>query len=250
MNNVLAQIYACIENTVLVKILSLSRNKVGLRTGISVLGLIFLCITFQPSVQAQNKNNKPLYLAVKNNLLYDAALLPNLTAEVYLDNQWSLAVEGNWSWWGFNQSAENEWFHRIQTAGVELRKWVCSPYPFYGHAVGIYGMIGNYDVRAFTKDETTTGWLSYGSWSAGVTYAYSIPISRYFNLEFGIAFGYVGGTDYQYDYCLEDEWWSQQAVHDRKYFGPTRAGISLAWLIGNGNYTRRREINKKVEKNK
>ena len=192
--------------------------------------------------QASAAYKKPLYIALKNNLLYDAALLPNLTAEVYLGNKWSLAVEGNGSWWLFKKPVQNEWFHRIQSAGIELRNWVCSPYPLYGHAVGVYGMIGNYDVRAFTKDENSKGWLSYHSWSAGITYAYSIPVSSRFNLEFGIALGYVGGTYYEYNYCMIDEWWAQQAVHERHYFGPTRAGISLVWLIGKGNPARRWQI--------
>ena len=232
------------------KHLTVSRKSICIKTGI----LLFMYFSYHPFLLAQYQvgtmndasgygEKKPLYFVLKNNLLYDAVLLPNLTAELYLGNKWSLAVEGAWSWWLFSKPKENEWFHRIQAAGLELRNWVCSPYPLYGHAIGVYGMIGNYDVRAFTKDENTKGWLSYRSWSAGITYAYSIPLSRHVNLELGIAFGYVGGLYYTYDYCTVDEWWAQQAVSNRNYFGPTRAGVSLAWLIGKGNYARRWDIN-------
>ena len=236
------------------------RKNVHCKAGIVSFVLTLVFLAGYPSLHAQyqdrrtlNENNavssrntippqatykKPLYILLKNNLLYDAVLLPNLTAEVYLGKQWSLAVEGNWSWWLFSQPKPNEWYHRIQTAGIEVRKWICSPFPFYGHAIGVYGMIGNYDVRAFTKDENSKGWLSYRSWSAGITYSYSIPISRRVNIELGVALGYVGGEYYEYNYCLIDDWWAQQAVHSRKYFGPTRAGVSLAWLIGRGNSTR------------
>ena len=243
-------IYAYFENHVFAKILTFSRKRIRMKTGI----LLFLWFLYHPSLQAQYQAGtgnyasgyykKPLYFVLKNNLLYDAVLLPNLTAELYLGNKWSLAVEGNWSWWLFSKPTENEWFHRIQSAGVELRNWFCSPYPLYGHAVGVYGMIGNYDVRAFTQDENSKGWLSYRSWSAGITYAYSIPVSRRLNLEFGIAFGYVGGQYYEYNYCLVDEWWAQQAVHERHYFGPTRAGISLVWLLGKGNPARHWQIDR------
>ena len=177
----------------------------------------------------------PLYLALKTNLIYDALLLPNLTAEIYLGRKWSLAVEGNWSWWNFDKPIQNWWYHRIQAAGAELRYWVKSPYPLQGHAVGLYSMIGNYDVRFFAENEDSKGYLSYQSWSAGLSYAYSMPIAHKFNLEFGLAFGYMGGRYYQYDYCMRHEQWEQNAINNRRYFGPTRVGISLVWLIGTGN---------------
>jgi len=110
-----------------------------------------------------------------------------------------------------------------------------SSYPLQGNAVGIYGMIGNYDVRFSPKDEKSIGYLSYSSWSAGLSYAYSLPISDRFNLEFGLAAGYLGGKYYKYNYCMEEEQWEQQAVLKRNYFGPTRLNVSLVWLLGKGN---------------
>ncbi|MDR0231177.1 MAG: DUF3575 domain-containing protein [Dysgonamonadaceae bacterium] len=185
--------------------------------------------------EIKSKPSKPLFIALKTNLIYDAALLPNLTAELYLGKQWSVAVEGNWSWWTFGNPVQNRWFHRVQVAGVELRRWFTSPYPLHGHALGVYAMIGNYDIRFFPKDEYSIGELSYQSWSGGISYAYSFPIARRFNLELGVAAGYVGGRYYKYNYCMEDKQWEQQAVYDRKYIGPTRVGVSLVWLLGTGN---------------
>ncbi|MDR0811232.1 MAG: DUF3575 domain-containing protein, partial [Paludibacter sp.] len=150
-------------------------------------------------VQQEQNNKNPFYFALKTNLIYDAALLPNLTAEFYLGRQWSLAVEGNLSWWIFDEPKQNWWYHRIQAGGVELRKWFASPYPLQGHAIGLYTLYGNYDVRLFTADEHSKGWLSYQSYSAGLSYAYAMPIAKHFNLEFGLAFGYLGGRYYQYD---------------------------------------------------
>ncbi len=183
------------------------------------------------------KSKKPLFIALKNNLLYDAVLLPNLTAEWYMGKQWSLAVEGNWSWWTFGSPIQNEWKHRIQIAGVELRRWFKSPYPLHGHALGVYGMIGNYDIRLAPEDENSIGELSYTDWSAGLSYAYSFPIARRFNLELGLAVGYVGGRYYKYDYSMNYNHWRQQATYNRSYFGPTRASLSIVWLLGTGNYT-------------
>lgn len=181
------------------------------------------------------KTRAPLYLAIKTNLLYDALLLPNLAVEWYMGKQWSLMLEGNWSWWTFDRPIQNWWYHRIQTGGVELRRWFKSPYPLHGHALGVYSMIGNYDVRFFAEDEYTKGYLSNLSWSAGLSYTYSLPIARKLNLEFGLAIGYVGGRYYKYNYCMTHKHWAQQGVYNRKYIGPTRVGVSLVWLLGAGN---------------
>ena len=191
-------------------------------------------------------SKRPVFLALKSNLLYDAALLPNLSAEVYLGKQWSLVVEGNWSWWTSGKPIQNQWVHRIQAAGAELRYWVKSPYPLNGHAIGVYSLVGDYDIRMFPENESSTGYLSYRSWSAGLSYAYSMPISNRFNLEFGLAFGYVGGKYYEYDYCMRHEQWEKgtidyERVYNMNYFGPTRVGISLVWLLGTGNSARDKE---------
>ncbi len=180
------------------------------------------------------KRKNPLHFALKTNLLYDALLLPNLTFEWYLGKQWSLAVEGNWSWWVFGSRPETRWYHRIQVAGVELRRWFKSPYPLHGHALGVYAMTGDYDIRLFPKDEVSTGYLSRWSWSAGLSYAYSFPIARRFNLELGLAAGYVGGSYYKYNF-LADERYGQRVKYNRSYIGPTRVNVSLVWLLGTGN---------------
>jgi hypothetical protein len=187
--------------------------------------------TSPDSPDSRKSRKSPFHLALKTNLLYDAALLPNLTAELYLGKQWSLAIEGNWSWWTFaGKKIQNNGYHRVQAAGAELRRWIKSPSPLQGHAVGLYYMLGDYDLRLFPKNENSTGQLSYSSRSAGLSYAYSMPLNRRLNLEFGIAFGYAGGRYYVYDYCMSENWWEQQEVFNRTYWGPTRVGISLVWL--------------------
>lgn len=184
-----------------------------------------------------NDTIKSTHLAIKTNLIYDLALLPNLTAEIYLGKKWSIAVEGNLSRWTFSSPLQNMWYHRIQATGVELRKWFNSPYPLHGHALGVYTMVGDYDIRFFPNNENSLGYLSYLSWSTGLSYSYSFPISRRFNLEIGLAAGYLGGKYYKYNYCMEEKQWEKQDGLNRNYFGPTRVNLSLVWLLGAGNKT-------------
>jgi len=233
------------QNAALSNSIYLKSDTVYIRDTITIVRDTVLFVS-TPEQTPPESSKRPVFVALKTNLLYDAALLPNLSAEVYLGRKWSLVAEGNWSWWTFDNPTQNHWLHRIQAGGVELRYWVKSPYPLNGHAIGAYSLFGNYDVRMFTKNEDTPGYLSPKSWSAGLSYGYSMPIAHRFNLEFGVAFGYVGGTYYKYDYCMRHEQW-EKGVHDHErvyksnYFGPTRVGVSLVWLLGTGNNAKSKE---------
>jgi hypothetical protein len=188
-----------------------------------------------PEEKKKKKNKNGYYFGVKTNLLYDVALLPNLSIEFPFGSggKWSVALEGNESWWTFGRPASG--FHRIQAAGLELRRWFASPAPLTGHAIGIYALGGTYDIRLFPENDDSKGWLSNNSYSYGLSYAYSIPIARHFHLELGLAAGYLGGRYYDYKFCIKEmhrrrrEW---TAVCNRNYRGITRAEISLVWLIG------------------
>ena len=173
-------------------------------------------------------NSHPV--ALKTNLLYDIALLPNLALEIAIPGRWSVEIEGAWSWW--NSRKDNTYYHRIQAAGIEGRKWFGKKHtnPLTGHYLGLYAMGGTYDVKF-----SNTGYLSDWSYSAGISYGYSFPIGQKFNLEMGLAAGYLGGKykDYIYDALYDDFPWLR--TRERNYFGPTKAKVSLVWLLGKGN---------------
>jgi hypothetical protein len=172
---------------------------------------------------------------VKTNLLYDAALLPNVSLEFPAGKAWSVVVEGMGSWWTFGKPARS--YHRIQAGGVEVRRWLASPSPLTGHALGIYALGGAYDIRLWPKNDNSKGWLSNGSYSAGLSYAYSMPIAPRFHLELGLAAGYWGGrySEYKFHTNENHERWEQTSVHRRHYWGITRAELSLVWIIGTKN---------------
>ncbi|WP_163270693.1 DUF3575 domain-containing protein [Dysgonomonas sp. 511] len=198
-------------------------------------------VCFDPALP---KTKRPFVMAIRNNLIYDAALLPNLAIEIPFgrDYRWSVGIEGNWSWW--NTNANTYYYHRIQMAGVELRHWFGNKAkrPLTGWYLGAYGYGGTYDVRLFTKKKSDMGQLSNWSYSAGLTLGYSMRISKRFNLEFGIGAGYFGGKYHKYNVsdCAGCTF-PKRSTHDRKYWGPTKAGISLVWLIGNVNQNKKTE---------
>ncbi|MCD7898827.1 MAG: DUF3575 domain-containing protein [Bacteroides sp.] len=180
---------------------------------------------------------KPFYIALKNNLLFDLALLPNVAVEIPFGKnyRWSAEVEGHWSWW--DSGANDYHFHRIQMAGLELRRWFGNKTgnPLNGWYVGAYGYGGTYDLRLFTNDDDDKGYLSNWSYSAGLSIGYAKPIGKRLNLEFGLGIGYFGGKYKKYDVSdCKDNTFPWLSTHDRNYVGLTKAKVSLVWLIGSG----------------
>lgn len=179
--------------------------------------------------------DKARYYALKTNLLYDAALLPNAAFEFSLGNRWSVEVEGMLSWW--NTKDSHDFCHRIQMGGIEGRKWLgnSSRTTLTGHYLGVYFMGGTYDVRM----KTSTGYLSDWSYSAGISYGYAKAIRKRLNLEFGLAVGYAAGEYEKYTYDSRYDRFPWKSTHDLSYVGLTKAKISLVWLIGSGTNERK-----------
>ncbi len=173
-----------------------------------------------------------LYIALETNLLYDAALVPNIGAEVGV---WKgLAVTGDFYhiWW--RNRAYTKWY-RIESAELGVKYYFNKENrPFKGHHVGVYGNILTYDITRNGIGSLADRWSSGG----GISYGYAMPIGRRLNLDFEIGIGYLSG-DY-HKYKPEDGCRVWFATHSFEWFGPTKAAISLQWLIGHGNYNERR----------
>ncbi|MDL2230306.1 DUF3575 domain-containing protein [Alistipes sp. OttesenSCG-928-L06] len=187
--------------------------------------------------EQEPQQKKPFYIAVKNNLLYDLGLLPNLALEIPFgqNHAWSLEAQANWSWW--KTGDPDYWFHRVQIAGVEVRRWLGNreaKNSLNGWYVGAYGYGGTYDIRLFTNKNSDLGQLSNLTWSAGLSLGYATPIARRWNLEFNLSAGYLSGRYYNYYRSDCEPVFPKQSIHDRQYFGLTKAGVSLVWQIGSG----------------
>lgn len=176
----------------------------------------------------------PVFAALKTNLLYDAALVPNIGAEIYLGKNWSLSANAMYAWWS-NDSKHYYW--RIRGGEVEARWWFgksARRKPLTGHHLGLYGQMVTYDIELGGKGYLGERW-TYG---AGLSYGYSLPIAKRLNLDFGIGLGYLGGKYMEYTPYKDCYMW--EATKQRHWFGPTRAEISLVWLIGCDNVNVRR----------
>jgi hypothetical protein len=185
------------------------------------------------AVKDKKKEKKPFYMSFKTNLLYDALLVPTIGAEIHLGKGWTIG--GNWmySWWDM---ANEHYYHRVAGGDLSVRKHFGKKYkqnPLAGHHVGIYGQILTYDLEYGDKGQMADKW----SFGGGVEYGYSFPIARRLNLDLTLGLGYFTG---QYEnYIPEDGHYVWQSTYMRKWMGPTKAEVSLVWLIGKKNFNKK-----------
>ena len=71
------------------------------------------------------------------------------------------------------------------------------------------------------------------NYAGGVEYGYSKPVGKRLNLDFTIGLGYMGGK--YHEYLPVDDCYVWQVTKQRHWFGPTKAEVSLVWLLGYGN---------------
>lgn len=181
-------------------------------------------------VSAPDESEKQLYYwALKTNALYDALLIPNIGVELCLSRNWSLGANWMYAWWS-NRGKNNFW--RIYGGDVEVRRWFgkkAAEKPLQGHHLGVYGQLLTYDFELGDRGYMADKW----NYAFGVSYGYSLPIAKRLNLDFALGIGYWGGR-YK-EYLPVEGHYVWQSTKNRRWFGPTKAEVSLVWLLGHGN---------------
>ncbi len=168
-------------------------------------------------------------MAVKTNQLYDVFLVPNVGVEFYLGKDWSVSANGMLMWWS-NTAKHHFW--RIYGGELEVRRWFGSAaqaQPLTGHHTGIYGQLLSYDFGSKDKGYLAEPW----NYAFGISYGYSFPITRRINIDLGIGIGYMGGEYKKYKPI--DGCYVWQSTRRRHWVGPTKAEVTLVWLLGRGN---------------
>lgn len=180
------------------------------------------------SLPACAQDSRPRTVGVRTNLLYDAALIPNVGVEWGIAPYWSVSAEYMHAWWKSDARCR---YWRTYGADIELRYWFkgSARKRLNGHHVGIYGGILTYDFEWGGKGYQAHKW----STNFGVSYGYSIPIAQCLNLDFGVGLGYLSGEYEEYQPKRGKYYW--EATKNRKFFGPTKAEVTLVWLLGHSN---------------
>ena len=169
-------------------------------------------------------------VALKTNLLYDAASLLNFSVEVpFCKDKFSVLYYHQCPWWTWGE-ADNEYCIRFLSMGSEARWWFAPADKkekrdrLTGHFLGVYAESGKYDFE-FGNKICRQGEF----WSAGVSYGYSMPVGKKLNLEFSLSAGYasIAFRGYTPSNDYEILWSDHNKVGRMHYLGPTKAQISL-----------------------
>lgn len=183
--------------------------------------LLSLLLVVAVKVQAQQ-------VAVKTNLLYDAALLtPNASVEASLGRKHSIELMGALNLFSYSNNKKlKHWLLQ-----PEWRYWFCSRYNgwFLGvHAHGGQFNMGNYKLPfgllPMVKKHRYEGWFAGG----GVSVGYQWPITKRWGLEAELGAGYTY-VDYRKYNCARCG--VKQKDGARGIWGPTRAAISLVYIL-------------------
>ncbi len=187
---------------------------------------------------SSTRSLRPFYMAAKTNLIYDALCVPNAALEFYVGKNWTIGADWMYVWWSKDR-AHDYW--RIYGGGLTLRKYlgyVAGQKPLQGHHLGLTAQMLTYDFELGGKGimggrPGGTLWDE-KNWTAAAEYGYSLPLARRLNMDFSIAVGWMGGKYREYRPDRGCYVW--MSTKKRNYFGPTKAEVSLVWLIGRGNH--------------
>ena len=194
------------------------------------------------TVVVEEKHCRPFYMDIRTNMLYDVAAVPNIGVEFYLGKNISVGANWQYAWWKTDRKHR---YWRTYGGDVNVRWWFGSAAhekPLTGHHLGVYGQILTYDFewggKGYLGGKPRGTLWDKMNWGVGLEYGYSLPVAKRFNIDFTLGVGYLTG-EYQ-EYRPVDGCYVWQATKQRHWFGPTKAEISLVWLIGCDNYNRKK----------
>ncbi len=172
-------------------------------------------------------------VALKTNLLYDGlTFTPNLGLEIGLGRRTTLDISGGYNPWNLNGDRNDNKKLVHWLSELEFRYWFCQR--FSGLFLGIHLLGSQYNISghnlplllgANSQNYRYDGWAVGG----GISLGYQLVLAKRWNLEFNVGFGYAGMRYNKYD-CPQCGALIQSNAW-RNYWGPTRGGISLMFML-------------------
>lgn len=194
--------------------------------------VIFLWFFFSVmSLTAYSQN-----FAIKNNLLYDAMLTPNLGLEARVADRWTIGINVGFNPWPLKDEQFPKWRHLF--IAPQARYYFCSV--FARDFIEMNAVYSHYNVGGVGSKLWDAGFpigwlypdvhnnrLQGDMVAAGVAYGWSWICSPHFSIEAeaGIDVGYTWYKRYECPWCgsfLGDE---------DKWFWMPKLGVNLIWQI-------------------
>lgn len=170
--------------------------------------------------------------SIKNNLLYDATLTPNIGLEVKIGSRSTFQIFYGINPWKFSDT--KKWRH--WSLMPEYRYWLKkekAPY-LLGWFTGVHALGGEFNVGGvdmpfgmmkWLKDNRYEGWFIGG----GLTLGHAWRLSDRWRLEAAVGVGYIR---FRYDRYQNE--WCGDFIHSGTYdyFGPTKLALNIAYNFG------------------
>lgn len=197
----------------------------------SVMTVLMMAASEARAQEIFRMESAPATVQLRTNSLYYLALCPNIGVEIQTDLglAWQLDYIG--AWW--NSPSHNRFFsnYGFQT---EVRYYLANKkmqMPYSGHHAGIYGQMATFDFEF-----GGTGYLSRNldySYGIGISYGYSLAISRRWNLDLTAGVGYFQS---KYDvYEPVNGVYMKEKTKMLRTFFPTKLEVSFVWNINAKN---------------
>ena len=198
-----------------------------------LLGLFF--ISALPSSSQSLPSDSVIFTptgSIKNNLLYDATLTPNIGLEVKIGSRSTFQIFYGINPWKFSDT--KKWRH--WSLMPEYRYWLKkekAPY-LLGWFTGVHALGGEFNVGGvdmpfgmmkWLKDNRYEGWFIGG----GLTLGHAWRLSDRWRLEAAVGVGYIR---FRYDRYQNE--WCGDFIHSGTYdyFGPTKLALNIAYNFG------------------
>jgi hypothetical protein len=167
--------------------------------------------------------------ALRNNLLYDATLTPNIGADIRLDSLWTLGAVVGINAWDFDKDTNKKWRHLAIAPNV--RRWLNDSvfHKSYLEADLLYSHfnVGNTRIPFSLYDAVKEKRLQGDLFALGGKYGYSWILARHWRVEAeaGIAIGYAWFKEYECPSC------GQQLGEGDRIFLLPQLGINVVYII-------------------
>lgn len=205
----------------------------GVKNILPVL-LLFLCAHVayanEQAGEIQSEQEGYEVVAIKNNLLYDAAATPNLSLEVRLARRWTLDMGVGFNPFPLSDEKFPKWRHL--SVSLAPRYWFCGAFNrgfiSFNAAYAMYNVAGDSYVLGWmypqVKEHRYFGHAAMGGVSAGWHFAFSPHFS--IELEGGVDAGYSWYDEYECKHC------GTKTNNGGRWLVLPKVGINLAVVLG------------------
>ncbi len=172
----------------------------------------------EPQVEVKPIERSKVF-GLKTNVLYLAALLPNIESEFYLgSSRLSLGLKGAYTYaplWAVSGGKD----YRLWSAGGDIKYWTNPKGDYTGLYLGLGASYGEYNIGVNDIEHRGNYIL------AGLTLGYLLPLTDCFGLEFAVGAGYIN-----YENFKRSTTGAFQEIRESVHgFVPTEAKISVVW---------------------